>query len=87
GIATEAIQTVIDHAFREAALPRLLGRCRVGNGASRRVLEKCGFQFFAAGMIHSRALNGPVATEDFVLERSIWKSLKRWGHRRAPFAR
>lgn len=81
GIATEAVQTVIDHAFGDVALPRLLGRCRVGNRASRRVLEKCGFQFLGPGMIHSRALNGPVATEDFVLERSIWQSLKRWGLR------
>ena len=81
GIATEAVQTVIDHVFRETGLPRLLGRCRAGNLASRRVLEKCGFQFLGAGMIQSCALNGPVPAEEFVLERSIWQSLKRWGLR------
>lgn len=81
GIATEAVQAVIDHAFGIAALPRLFGRCRVGNQASRRVLEKCGFQFHGPGMCRSRALNGPVPTEDFVLERSVWQSLKRWAGR------
>ena len=81
GIATEAAQTVIDHVFRETGLPRLLGHCRAGNSASRRVLEKCGFQFLSTGMIQSRVLNGPVPAEEFILERPIWQSLKHWGRR------
>ncbi len=83
GYATEAVQAVIDCAFARRGLPRLIGRCRVGNPASRRVLEKCGFQYQAAGMVHSRALKGPVPTEDFCLERYVWQSLKRWGRQPA----
>lgn len=83
GFATEAVQAVIDYAFATDGLPRLTGRCRVGNPASRRVLEKCGFQYQGAGMVHSNALKGPVPTEDFCLERYVWQSLKRWGGRPA----
>lgn len=79
GYATEAAQAVVDHAFRAGALDRLYGRCRTANAASRRVLVKCGFQYSGSGMCDSRALNGPVASEEFVLERSVWESLKRWG--------
>lgn len=83
GYATEAVQAVIDHAFSSTDLPQLSGRCRVGNIGSRRVLEKCGFQYRAAGMVQSRALRGWVPTEDFCLERFVWKSLKRWGGQRS----
>lgn len=79
GIATEAVQAAIDRAFRDSHLQRLIGRCRVANKASRRVLEKCGFQYTGTGMCRSRALNSSVPSEDFVLERSVWHSLKRWG--------
>ena len=44
GIATEAVRAVIDYAFSETDVSLLLGSARVVNPASRRVLEKCGFQ-------------------------------------------
>lgn len=81
GYATEATQAVIDHAFTLSALSRLAARCRVGNSASRRVLEKCGFQYQGSGMIYARALKGTVPTDDFCLERRVWQSLKSWGRR------
>lgn len=79
GYATEAAQAVIDHAFRSGTFARIFGRIRVANTASRRVLEKCGFQYAGAGMCDCNALNSSVPSEDFVLERSVWESLKRWG--------
>lgn len=79
GYATEAAQAVIDHAFAEGAFERLHGRCRVANTASRRVLEKCGFQYAGSGMCACRALNSTMPSENFVLERFVWVSLKRWG--------
>lgn len=79
GFATEALQAVIDHAFDRCLLERLYGRCRVANAASRRVLVKCGFQLVGMGMCDSRVLRGLVPVEEFVLERSVWESLKRWG--------
>jgi RimJ/RimL family protein N-acetyltransferase len=79
GYATEAAEAVIDHAFRTGTFSRIFGRIRVANAASRRVLEKCGFQYAGSGMCDCSALNSSVPSEDFVLERSMWESLKRWG--------
>lgn len=79
GYATEAAQAVIDQIFSEGDFERVHGRCRVANSASRRVLEKCGFQYSGSGMCACRALNSSVPTEDFILERFVWVSLKRWG--------
>jgi RimJ/RimL family protein N-acetyltransferase len=45
GIATEAAAAVRDDAFERAGLLELLGRYRVENAASGRVLEKLGFAF------------------------------------------
>ena len=45
GIATEAVRAIVRHALRKMALNRLEAGCYVGNPASQRVLEKCGFSF------------------------------------------
>ena len=79
GFATEAAQAVIDHTFHSQPVEQFMGRCRVANAASRQVLVKCGFQFIGTGMCPSRVYKGLVASEEFVLERSVWESLKRWG--------
>jgi RimJ/RimL family protein N-acetyltransferase len=79
GLATEAAQAIIDHAFAVLDIERIIGRCGAANRGSRRVLEKCGFQFFCASMCDCAALNASIASEEFVLERSVWESLKRWG--------
>jgi RimJ/RimL family protein N-acetyltransferase len=81
GFATEAAQAVVDHAFSRSAVARMIACCRVTNAASRRVLEKCGFQYTGAGMCDCGALASSFASLDFQLERSTWKSLKRWGRR------
>lgn len=73
GYATEAATAVIDHAFDARDVPRLMGRCRTGNPASQRVLEKCGFTYRGPGTVHSRALKATLPTHDFVLERADWK--------------
>lgn len=79
GYATEAIQAVIDHVFGALSIERIYGHCRVVNGASRKVMVKCGFQHIGSGMCDSRANKGLVPVEEFALERSVWESLKRWG--------
>ncbi len=45
GFATETVQGLVDEAFTHRGVQRILGPVFVGNGASRRVLEKAGFQF------------------------------------------
>jgi len=47
GYATEAVQGLVDEAFNSRGAQRVLGPVFVGNGASKRVLEKTGFQLDA----------------------------------------
>ena len=77
GFATEAAHAVADFAFEGLAAPRLHTRCRLSNSASRRVIEKCGFQFTGIGMLSSIAA-GQFSAEHFTLERRVWASLKGW---------
>ncbi|KQS76165.1 GCN5 family acetyltransferase [Rhizobium sp. Leaf384] len=79
GYATEAAQALIDMAFRMRDIAQLDARCRVMNVASRRVIQKCGFQYQGGGMIGSLALGGMVPVEWFRLDRKTWISLRSWG--------
>jgi RimJ/RimL family protein N-acetyltransferase len=79
GYATEAARALLDHAFGELGCERLLGRARVSNPASRRVLEKCGFQWTGVSLIRIRALKSSAPVDCFRLDRGLWASLRSWG--------
>jgi len=79
GYATEAVRAVIDHAFSELGHEVLLSGARVSNPASRRVLEKCGFQWTGVGLYRIRAINSAAPIDRFRLDRGLWASLKAWG--------
>ena len=79
GYATEAARAVVDHAFGGLGCDVLLGGVRVSNPASRRVLEKCGFQWTGVGLYRIRALASSAPCDRFRLDRRLWTSLKSWG--------
>lgn len=79
GFATEAARAVIDYGFERFEFEALHSSARVTNPASRRVLEKCGFQWTSAGLGRVRALNSSVPIDRFRLDRGLWASLKSWG--------
>jgi RimJ/RimL family protein N-acetyltransferase len=79
GFATEAARAVIDYAFADLGHESLQAGARVTNPASRRVLEKCGFQWTGVGLYRIRALASSAPIDRFRLERGIWASLKSWG--------
>jgi len=79
GYATEAARAVIDHAFGELRHEALQAGARVSNPASRRVLEKCGFQWTGVRLSRIRAINSAAPTDRFRLDRKLWESLKSWG--------
>jgi RimJ/RimL family protein N-acetyltransferase len=79
GYATEALHAVIDFAFTDLAHEALNAGARVTNPASRRVLEKCGFQWTGVGLYRIRAINSSAPIDRFRLERGIWSALKGWG--------
>lgn len=82
GYATEAARALIDYAFGERSYPALHAGARVSNPASRRVLEKCGFQWTGVGLYRIHAIRSSAPLDRFRLERAIWASLKSWGARR-----
>lgn len=82
GYATEAVRALIDHAFTDLDHEALNAGARVTNPSSRRVLEKCGFQWVGVGLCRIRALHSSAPIDRFRLERAIWASLKRWGKMR-----
>lgn len=79
GYATEALHAVIDYAFTDLSHEALQAGARVTNPASRRVLEKCGFQWTGVGLYRIRAINSSAPIDRFRLERGIWSALKGWG--------
>ena len=79
GYATEALHAVIDYAFTDLAHDALQAGARVTNPASRRVLEKCGFQWTGIGLYRIRAIHSSAPIDRFRLERGIWSALKTWG--------
>jgi RimJ/RimL family protein N-acetyltransferase len=79
GYATEALHALIDYAFTDLAHEVLEAGARVTNPASRRVLEKCGFQWIGVGLYRVRAINSSAPADRFRLDRGLWASLKSWG--------
>jgi len=79
GYATEAARAVIDHAFTGLACEELQSGARISNPASRRVLEKCGFQWCGVGLYRIRSIASSAPFDRFRLDRGIWSSLKSWG--------
>jgi len=78
GFATEAVRAVIDHAFGDLGHETLQSGTRVSNPASRRVLEKCGFQWTGVRLLRIRAINSAAPVDRFRLDRGLWASLKSW---------
>ncbi len=82
GYATEAARAVIDYAFSELGHQVLHSGARVSNPASRRVLEKCGFQWSGVQLCRIRAISSAAPIDRFRLDRGLWASLKAWGEAR-----
>jgi RimJ/RimL family protein N-acetyltransferase len=79
GYATEALHAVIDYAFTDLLHEALQAGSRVTNPASRRVLEKCGFQWTGVGLYRIASIKSSAPIDRFRLERDIWSALKGWG--------
>jgi RimJ/RimL family protein N-acetyltransferase len=84
GYATEAARAMIDHIFSTTGLEEIAASCRVTNPASRRVLEKCGFQWTGVALLRVRSLGASAPADQFRLERRTWASLRAWGQSSLP---
>ena len=79
GYATEAVRALVDYGFGELCHETLAAGARVTNPASRRVLEKCAFQWTGVRLTRIRAINSAAPVDRFRLDRGLWESLKSWG--------
>jgi RimJ/RimL family protein N-acetyltransferase len=79
GFMTEAARAVIDYGFGDLRHETLQAGARVTNPASRRVLEKCAFQWTGVRLTRIRATRSAAPTDRFRLDRGLWLSLKAWG--------
>lgn len=79
GYATEVARALVDHAFTALGYDELVAGARVSNPASRRVLEKCGFQWTGVGLYRIRSIKSSAPVDRFRLDRGLWSSLKNWG--------
>ena len=79
GLMTEAARAVIDYVFGDLRHETLQSGARVSNPASRRVLEKCAFQWTGVRLTRIRAIHSAAPVDRFRLDRGLWLSLKTWG--------
>ncbi len=78
GLATEAVQAVVDAAFMLTGTPLVAASARVLDPGFRRVLEKCGFGGCGTGLDPAPDGRGLTAADRFRLDRKAWTSLKSW---------
>ena len=82
GFGTEAARGAIDFFFEEFNGDHLHAGARVTNPASRKVLEKCGFQWCGVELHRFEALRSSTPVDCFRLSRGVWTSLKSWSSAR-----
>lgn len=78
GYATEAVHALVDYAFTDLGHSGLNAGARVTNPASRRVLEKCGFQWTGVGLYRIHSIKSSAPIDRFRLDVGIWSALKGW---------
>jgi RimJ/RimL family protein N-acetyltransferase len=79
GYATEAARALIDFAFTALDCTELRAGAIIRNPASRRVLEKCGFQWTGVKLQRIHAIDASVPSDRFRLDCARWASLRRCG--------
>ena len=76
GYMSEAAKAVVAYAFRVAAVRELSAGCHIENAASRRILERLGFEPAGATLMHSLALGRDVPSHRFMLCHEGWERLQ-----------
>jgi RimJ/RimL family protein N-acetyltransferase len=74
GLATEAAMAAIEAGFTLTNAIEMLASAHIENAASRRVLEKCGFEHTGSGLEGAPARGGMAPCDRFRLERTVWAS-------------
>ncbi len=72
GLASEAVEAMVEAGFVLTDAVEIVATVRVENSASRRVIEKAGFQFVGSGLQGAPARGGMVPCDRFGLTREAW---------------
>ena len=72
GLGTEAARAMVKAGFGLTSAVEILASASVDNPASRRVLEKCGFEIVSTGPKGAPARGGLVESHNFRLTRRAW---------------
>lgn len=72
GLATEAACVMVKAGFALTQAVEILASASIDNPASRRVLEKCGFEFVSTGPRGAPARGGLVESHNFRQTRKSW---------------
>jgi RimJ/RimL family protein N-acetyltransferase len=72
GLATQAAAAIVEAGFALTGTVEMLASVRVENAASRRVLEKCGFEHLGTAMQGAPARGIMVRCDQFRLARAAW---------------
>lgn len=75
GYMSEAMKAVVAHAFTVSGHAKLMSGCRLQNHASRRILEKSGFEHAGHYDIDSLVLQAKLPGHRFCLTRERWEGL------------
>ena len=72
GLMPEAVKAVQQYPFEEVGLDFLLISHFIWNGQSRRVIQKCGFQYLQTST-HETRYGTQEATLEYILRKEDWK--------------
>ena len=72
GYATQAARALVDLFFKTGSEDKMLVTVLSNNDASRRVIEKCGGQFWKRGMDHSAYFGKDMEVDHFQVTRENW---------------
>jgi|SRR5579871_1569820 len=86
GFATEAARAMVKTGFALTDAVEIFATVQVENLASRRVLEKCGFELVSTGPRGAPARGGLVESHNFRLTRDAWSASRAHAHASAAVA-
>ena len=72
GLATEAARAMVKAGFSLTPAVEILASASIENPASRRVLDKCGFELVSTGPRGAPARGGFIESHNFRLTRRVW---------------
>ena len=72
GYATEAARALIDLYFKTTSRDTMMASCMSNNEASRRVIEKCGGNFWKSEEVYSNTLGKNQMIDKFRISRTGW---------------